>query len=180
VNVITGLIKANFPARISFKVTSKIDARTILDVSGSERLLGQGDMLFLSPVIGRMKRLHSPFVSDQEVHDVVNWIRDQGEPDYDPMIEKTLNLLEEQEKAQSNPTEGFDVDGEDYDPLYDQAVNLVIEKGQASTSMVQRVFRIGYNRAARILETMEREGLVGPADGAKPRQVIGGGASGPI
>ncbi len=172
VNVITGLIKANFPARISFKVTSKIDARTILDVSGSERLLGQGDMLFLSPVIGRMKRLHSPFVSDQEVHDAVHWIREQGEPDYDPRIEKTLNLLEEQEKAQNNPTEGMNMDGEEYDPLYDQAVNMVIEKGHASTSMVQRVFRIGYNRAARILETMEREGVVGPADGAKPREIL--------
>lgn len=170
VNVITGLIKANFPARISFKVASKIDARTVMDSSGAERLLGQGDMLFLSPSVGRVKRLHSPFVSDQEVHDVVSWIRSQGEPDYDVRIEKTLKTLEEQEQKGSDG----DVEGafSEYDPLYDQAVNMVLEKGQASTSMVQRVFRIGYNRAARILEMMEREGVVGPADGAKPRQVL--------
>jgi S-DNA-T family DNA segregation ATPase FtsK/SpoIIIE len=168
VNVITGLIKANFPARISFKVASKIDARTVMDQSGAERLLGMGDMLFLSPVVGRVKRLHSPFVSDQEVHDVVGWIQDQGEPNYDPEIERVMKIMEESEGKTS--ADGDSVD--EYDPLYDQAVNLVIEKGQASTSMVQRVFRIGYNRAARILETMEREGVVGPADGAKPRQVI--------
>lgn len=170
VNVITGLIKANFPARISFKVASKIDARTVMDQSGAERLLGQGDMLFLSPSVGRVKRLHSPFVSDQEVHDVVSWIRGQGEPDYDPRIEKTLKALEEQE-IKNSMGEG-ETDFSEYDPLYDQAVNLVLEKGQASTSMVQRVFRIGYNRAARILEMMEKEGVVGPADGAKPRQVL--------
>lgn len=169
VNVITGLIKANFPARISFKVTSKIDARTILDQSGAERLLGQGDMLFYSPAIGRVKRLHSPFVSDQEVHDVVSWIVTQGDPDYDPEIERVLKVMEESENSKSSMDGEI---GDGYDPLYDQAVNLVLEKGQASTSMVQRVFRIGYNRAARILETMEKEGVVGPADGAKPRQVL--------
>lgn len=168
VNVITGLIKANFPARISFKVASKIDARTVMDQSGAERLLGMGDMLFLSPVVGRVKRLHSPFVSDQEVHDVVGWIQDQGEPNYDPEIERVMKIMEESEGKSSGDSDSVD----EYDPLYDQAVNLVLEKGQASTSMVQRVFRIGYNRAARILETMEREGVVGPADGAKPRQVL--------
>ena len=169
VDVITGLIKANFPSRISFKVASRIDARTVLDNSGSERLLGQGDMLFLSPGAEAPKRLHSPFVSDQEVHDVVEWVRTQGEPDYDPRIEA---MIERVEAMESNGT-GMGADGEEeYDPLYDQAYNLVVEKGMASTSMVQRVFRIGYNRAARILETMEREGVVGPADGAKPRQVL--------
>jgi len=170
VNVITGLIKANFPARISFKVASKIDARTVMDTSGAERLLGQGDMLFMSPSVGKVKRLHSPFVSDQEVHDVVGWIRTQGEPDYDVQIEKTLKTLEEQEnKAGFSESSGGI---SEYDPLYDEAVNLVLQKGQASTSMVQRVFRIGYNRAARILEVMEKEGVVGPADGSKPRQIL--------
>ena len=169
VDVITGLIKANFPSRISFKVASRIDARTVLDNSGAERLLGQGDMLFLSPGAESPKRLHSPFVSDQEVHDVVEWIRSQGEPDYDPRIEAMIEKIE----AMDSPSAGAPGGGEEeYDPLYDQAYNLVVEKGFASTSMVQRVFRIGYNRAARILETMEREGVVGPADGAKPRQVL--------
>ena len=169
VNVITGLIKANFPSRISFKVASRIDARTVLDNSGAEKLLGQGDMLFLSPGAGRPKRLHSPFVSDKEVHDVVDYLRAQGRPDYDAQIEQMIERIERSESASAGGEPG----SEEYDPLYDQAVNLVIERGMASTSMVQRVFRIGYNRAARMLETMERDGIVGPADGAKPRQVFG-------
>ena len=168
VNVITGLIKANFPARMSFRVVSKIDARTVLDASGAEKLLGQGDMLLMEPGAARAKRLHSAYVSDKEVSDVVNWVRSQGSPEYDPQIEEAMRRVEESEKGDSLGLE----DSDDYDPLYDQAVALVAEKGQASTSMVQRVFRIGYNRAARILETMEREGVVGPADGAKPRRVL--------
>ena len=169
VNVITGLIKANFPSRVSFKVASRIDARTVMDTSGAEKLLGQGDMLFMSPGAGRPKRLHSPFVSDKEVHDVVDYLRRQGRPEYDAQIESMIQRMEESE---NNGSPGIDGDNQEYDALYDQAVNLVVEKGLASTSMVQRVFRIGYNRAARILETMEREGVVGPADGAKPRQVL--------
>ncbi|HQH28664.1 MAG TPA: FtsK/SpoIIIE domain-containing protein, partial [Oligoflexia bacterium] len=173
VNVITGLIKANFPARISFKVASKIDARTVMDTPGADKLLGMGDMLFMSPHVGSVRRLHSPYVSDKEVHDVVDWLRAQGGPNYDAAIEKMIERLEEAEAGSA----GAGGDDGEYDALYDQAVNLVIEKGFASTSMVQRVFRIGYNRAARILETMEREGVVGPADGAKPRQVLVGNAS---
>ncbi len=169
VNVITGLIKANFPSRISFKVASRIDSRTVLDASGAEKLLGQGDLLFLSPGAGRPKRLHSPFVSDKEVHDVVQWLRSQGKPHYDKEIQQMIDRIEQGEQQAG---EGPGATQEEYDPLYDQAVNIVIEKGLASTSMVQRVFRIGYNRAARILETMEKEGIVGPADGAKPRQVL--------
>lgn len=169
VNVITGLIKANFPSRISFKVASRIDSRTVLDASGAEKLLGQGDLLFLSPGAGRPKRLHSPFVSDKEVHDVVQWLRSQGKPHYDKEIQLMIDRIEQGEQQEAG---GPGAAEEEYDPLYDQAVNIVIEKGLASTSMVQRVFRIGYNRAARILETMEREGIVGPADGAKPRQVL--------
>ncbi|MCC6931694.1 MAG: DNA translocase FtsK 4TM domain-containing protein [Deltaproteobacteria bacterium] len=170
VNVITGLIKANFSARISFQVASRIDARTVMDTSGAEKLLGKGDMLFLAPGTGRIRRLHAPFVSDKEVYDVVAFIRRQGGPQYDTAIEEMIKRIEDRENSEGG---GETSDG-DYDDLYDQAVNLVIEKGQASTSMVQRYFRIGYNRAARILETMEKEGLVGPADGAKPRQVING------
>ena len=171
VNVITGLIKANFPARISFKVASKIDARTVLDTSGSEKLLGQGDMLFLAPWLGQLKRLHSPYVSDQEVHDVCDWLRSQGSPMYDGSIEQMISKMEQNEGGSSA---GIDGNGEEYDEFYDRAVSLVVEKGQASTSMVQRAFRIGYNRAARILETMEREGIVGPADGARPRKILVG------
>lgn len=168
VNVITGLIKANFPSRISFQVASRIDARTVMDTSGAEKLLGQGDMLFLAPGMGRVKRLHGAFVSDKEVQDAVQWIRDQGRPDYDPEIEKTIERLNESEHSD---VFGLEEIADEYDALYDQAVSLVKDKGQASTSLVQRVFRIGYNRAARILDKMEKEGVVGPADGAKPRQV---------
>lgn len=168
VNVITGLIKANFPSRISFKVASRIDARTILDTSGSERLLGMGDMLFLAPGTSAIKRLHGPFVSDKEVVDVVAWLKDQADPDYDDEIESVIEKIEEMEgKGNGAGSAGDD----EYDALYDDAVQYVIEKGQASTSMIQRGFRIGYNRAARILECMEREGIVGPADGAKPRKI---------
>lgn len=168
VNVITGLIKANFPSRISFKVASRIDSRTVLDGSGSERLLGQGDMLFVSGGAGRPRRLHGAFVSDNEVHRVVSWWRGQGAPDYDPQIEEMVKRVND-----ADHDGGFAADAEfESDPLYDQALQLVVEKGQASTSMIQRVFRIGYNRAARILEMMEREGVVGPADGAKPRQIL--------
>ncbi len=168
VNVITGLIKANFPARISFQVASRIDARTVMDTSGAEKLLGQGDMLFLLPGSGRVRRLHSAFVSDKEVQDVTEWIKSQGPPDYDPDIEAMIKRIEEMEKnVEMMP--GME---DELDPLYDQAVRLVLEKGLASTSMVQRAFRIGYNRAARILEMMEREGVVGPQDGAKPREVL--------
>lgn len=169
VNVITGLIKANFPARVSFKVASRIDARTVMDSSGAEKLLGDGDMLFLNPGSGRIKRLHAPLVTDQEVYAVGEALRAQGAPDYDAEIE---SMVEKIERAESSGI-GME-EGNEFDPLYDQAVTLVLDKGQASTSMVQRVFRIGYNRAARILETMEREGVVGPADGAKPRTILAG------
>ncbi len=169
VNVITGLIKANFPSRISFQVASKVDSRTVIDTSGAEKLLGQGDMLFLPPGTGRLRRLHSPFVSDSEVSDVIAYIRSQGDPDYDPEVSKVIESMNQK----GSGIDGFGSGGEsEFDPLYDQAVQLVIEKGQASTSMVQRAFRIGYNRAARILDSMESEGVVGPADGARPRQII--------
>lgn len=170
VNVITGLIKANFPSRISFQVASRIDSRTVLDTSGAERLLGHGDMLFMAPGLGRIKRLHAAYVSDQEVQRVVEALRKVAEPDYDPEIEKIIERLMEGEASLNSQ-----VEFEEFDPLYDRAVAFVVERGQASTSMVQRAFRIGYNRAARILECMEREGVVGPAEGAKPREIRVGG-----
>jgi S-DNA-T family DNA segregation ATPase FtsK/SpoIIIE len=161
VDVITGLIKANFPARISFQVTSRVDSRTILDSIGSERLLGDGDMLFLPPGSARLMRIHGAYVSDQEIKRVVNFIKQQAKPQYK---EEIFAVRTEGEK-------GYEED--EYDEMYDRAVELVCESQQASISMVQRRLRVGYNRAARMIEQMERDGIIGPADGAKPREVYG-------
>ena len=161
VDVITGLIKANFPARISFQVTSRIDSRTILDASGAERLLGEGDLLFLPPGTARVQRLHGAFVSDTDVHRVVDFIKRQEQPRYE------MELLE------SDEDEGDEGEDEDLsDEMYDLAVRLVTEHRQASISWLQRRLRVGYNRAARMVERMEREGVVSPASGARPREVI--------
>ena len=160
VNVITGLIKANMPSRISFQVRTKVDARTILDQNGSENLLGMGDMLYLPPGVAALERCHGPFVSDEEARRVTDFLREQAEPDYG------LELDVEEEGVDG-------VIGEDeYDELYDEALSFVASQGKASTSMVQRRFKIGYNRAARIIDILEREGVVGPADGARPRKVL--------
>ncbi|MGB3224258.1 MAG: DNA translocase FtsK 4TM domain-containing protein [Desulforhopalus sp.] len=163
VDVLTGLIKANFPTRISFKVSSKIDSRTILDASGAEHLLGAGDMLFLAPGTADIKRIHGAYISEKETADIVEFWKAQGDSAYDESV------IQEIEKEQNGT--GVD-DDDDFDERYDEAVALVSEAGQASISMVQRRLRVGYNRAARMIEMMEKEGLVGPADGAKPREVI--------
>jgi DNA segregation ATPase FtsK/SpoIIIE, S-DNA-T family len=159
VDVITGLIKANFPARISFQVTSRVDSRTILDSIGSEKLLGNGDLLYLPPGTARLTRVHGAFVSDQDVRKVMKFIKQQGRPNYLPDV---FEVKKEAEAA---------VADEEYDEMYDQAVAIVTETQQASISMIQRRLRVGYNRAARMIEQMERDGVVGPADGAKPREV---------
>jgi S-DNA-T family DNA segregation ATPase FtsK/SpoIIIE len=174
VDVITGLIKANFPARISFRVTSKIDSRTILDGMGAERLLGKGDMLFMRPGAQHVKRVHGAFISDADVNRVVTQVKKQATPQYDPAIIAACEKALEEESVAGGGDSEFD----EYDALYDKAVELVVDKGKASTSMVQRAFRIGYNRAARIIEMMEREGVIGPMDGAKPRQVLVGAIGG--
>ncbi|MCK6526701.1 DNA translocase FtsK 4TM domain-containing protein [Myxococcota bacterium] len=161
VDVITGLIKANFPARVSFRVSSKIDSRTILDCNGAEHLLGQGDMLFLLPGKGELKRIHGAFVSDDEVKRVVTHLKAQAEPQY------LDSILEAKDASEDDGDEA-----EELDEYYDQAVAVVAETRAASTSMLQRRLKIGYNRAARIIERMEKEGVVGPADGAKPREVF--------
>ncbi|HEU4342620.1 MAG TPA: DNA translocase FtsK 4TM domain-containing protein [Candidatus Binatia bacterium] len=159
VDVITGLIKANFPARISFQVTSRVDSRTILDSIGAEKLLGSGDLLYLPPGTARLTRIHGAFVSDHEVRRVMTFIKEQAKPRYRPEV---FEAKREIEAAAGD---------EEYDEMYDQAVAIVTETQQASISMIQRRLRVGYNRAARMIEQMERDGVVGPADGAKPREV---------
>ena len=166
--VVTGIIKANMPSRIAFQVRSRLDGRIILDQNGAESLLGKGDMLFLPPGVAELVRCHGAFVSDDEVRNVCDFLRAQGEPDYEAEIR-----VEESDDNEMAP--------EDYDEYYDQAVAYVVQEGKASTSMIQREFKIGYNRAARMVEVMEREGVVGPADGARPRKVLvmsGGGVMG--
>ena len=160
VDVITGLIKANFPARISFQVTSRVDSRTILDSMGGEKLLGNGDLLFMPPGTARLVRVHGAFVSDQEVRRVMKFIKQQGRPSYRPEVLEAKKAIDSAVAAD-----------EEYDEMYDQAVAVVTETQQASISMIQRRLRVGYNRAARMIEQMERDGVVGPADGAKPREV---------
>jgi len=161
VDVITGTIKANFPTRISFQVTSKIDSRTILGEQGAEQLLGQGDMLYMAAG-GRITRVHGPFVSDEEVEAVVAHLRAQGEPDY---------LEAVTEDTDSGLIGGLD-DGGSGDDLYDQAVQLVISQRKASTSFVQRHLQIGYNRAARLIEQMEAQNVIGPANHVGKREVL--------
>jgi S-DNA-T family DNA segregation ATPase FtsK/SpoIIIE len=173
VDVITGLIKANFPARLSFRVTSRIDSRTILDSMGAEKLLGKGDMLFMLPGAVPLKRVHGAYVSDEEVQKVVGALKSQCPPQYDEaIISACEKALAEDSGSGGQNGSGEGGETEEFDPFYDKAVELVLEKGQASTSMIQRTFRIGYNRAARIIEMMEREGVVGKMDGVKPREVL--------
>ncbi len=160
VDVLTGIIKANFPSRISYKVTSRVDSRTILDSMGAEKLLGRGDMLFMPPGTHRLLRIHGAMVSDDEIERIIKFIKEQKKPDY---IEEIFSsVVVEDEK-----TEG----AEDYDEKYDEALALVARDRQASISYIQRRLRIGYNRAARIIETMERDGVVGPSDGVRPREI---------
>jgi len=165
VDVITGLIKANVPTRVAFQVSSKIDSRTILDQMGAEALLGQGDMLYLPPGTGYPQRVHGAFVSDQEVHRIAEYLKSQGEPQY---IDGVLNSLEEVSEEGGG---GASLDAE-ADPLYDQAVDIVLKSRRASISLVQRHLRIGYNRAARLIEQMEAAGIVSAMQGNGNREVI--------
>ena len=169
VDVITGVIKANFPARMSFQVTSRHDSRTILDGIGAENLLGMGDMLFMQPG-GGISRVHGAYLSEVEIERVTAFLKKQGKPTYDESI------LRPRGDEDGN---GGEAQEEYEDELYDQAVAVVSDMRQASVSMIQRRMRIGYNRAARLIERMEREGIVGPGDGAKPREVLVGNAANP-
>jgi len=159
VDVLTGLIKANFPSRISFRVAARVDSRTILDSIGAERLLGKGDMLFLPPGSARLTRIHGAFVTEQEIARLTTYLRKTGKPTYDDTvgkIERTTEVAEVDER----------------DELFDEAVRFVVSSGQASTSMLQRRFRIGFSRAGRLVDVMERDGIIGPADGSKPREIL--------
>jgi S-DNA-T family DNA segregation ATPase FtsK/SpoIIIE len=171
VDVITGTIKANFPTRISFQVTSKIDSRTILGEGGAEQLLGQGDMLFMAGG-GRISRVHGPFVSDSEVESVVAHLRAQGEPDYNNAVLEDEPGSDVFEAMIGNEGGSGGGDGSSGDDLYDQAVALVARERKASTSFVQRHLQIGYNRAARIIEQMEAEGVVSRANHVGKREVL--------
>ena len=163
VDVLTGLIKANFPCRLSFRVSSKVDSRTVLDCNGAEQLLGEGDMLFLPPGTSRLIRIHGGYISEKEIQQITEFLKKQAQPEYEEKVlagaerEKGNALLEISELE---------------DELYQQAARFVIETGKASTSLLQRRLRIGYGRAARLLDMMEHEGLIGPPDGSKPRQVL--------
>jgi DNA segregation ATPase FtsK/SpoIIIE, S-DNA-T family len=170
VDVITGLIKANFPARVSFRVATKVDSRTILDANGAEALLGKGDMLYLPSGSARVHRLHAPFVTEKEIAAVVEFWKAQGLAEYQ---EQFLEPPKEEREAVAGGSgeNGEDGEAED-DPLFGDAVRLVVEFGKASTSLLQRRLRIGYGRAAHLIDLMEQDGIVGAADGPKPREVL--------
>ena len=166
VDVITGLIKANVPTRISFRLATKVDSRTILDNNGAEALLGRGDMLFLPPGTSRLQRVHAPFVTEAEISAVVDFWKAQGGAEY---VEAFLESPKDEKGRELNSEDGNE---DDNDPLFNDAVRLVFEFGKASTSLIQRRLRVGYGRAAHLIDMMERDGLVGPADGSKPREIL--------
>jgi S-DNA-T family DNA segregation ATPase FtsK/SpoIIIE len=164
VDVITGLIKANFPARLSFRVATRVDSRTILDVMGAEHLLGKGDMLFLPPGSSRLTRLHGAFVTETEINRVTDFWKAQAQPEYDQSF-----LIAPPAEDEGGAEEPVD---EEQDPMFEEAVRLVLQMGKASTSTLQRHLRLGYGRAARILDMMQRDGIIGPPDGSKPREIL--------
>jgi len=171
VDVITGLIKANFPARVSFRVATKVDSRTILDANGAEALLGKGDMLYLPSGSARVHRLHAPFVTEKEIAAVVEFWKAQAVAEYQQQFLDPPKEEREPAGAGASGEPGEEADGED-DPMYIDAVKLVVEFGKASTSLLQRRLRIGYGRAAHLIDLMEQDGIVGAADGPKPREVL--------
>jgi DNA segregation ATPase FtsK/SpoIIIE, S-DNA-T family len=170
VDVITGLIKANFPARVSFRVATKVDSRTILDANGAESLLGRGDMLYLPSGSARVHRLHAPYVTEKEIAAVVEFWKAQGQAQYQEKFLETPK--EDRESPEGAANDSGEISADENDPLFNDAVRLVIEFGKASTSLLQRRLRIGYGRAAHLIDLMERDGIVGAADGPKPREVL--------
>jgi S-DNA-T family DNA segregation ATPase FtsK/SpoIIIE len=170
VDVITGLIKANIPTRIAFQVSSKIDSRTILDQQGAEQLLGNGDMLYLPPGSGVPVRVHGAFVEDDEVHHVVKYLRSQAQPDYiEGIVDGSAGGMDLDGSGLSG---AGNLDAEEADPLYDEAVQMIVQSRRVSASSIQRRFKIGYNRAARLVEAMEAAGIVGPMENSGAREVL--------
>jgi len=169
VNVITGTIKANIPTRLALQVASQIDSRTILDQVGAEKLLGQGDTLFLSGELSKPIRLQSAYIDENELKDVVEYLKNQSSA-------QELDSIDLDGKGEDNPDAFFEsvVDDEDSDDLYDDAKQSVIDAGKASTSYLQRKLRVGYSRAARLIDMLEERGVIGPADGSRPREILSG------
>ena len=173
VDVITGLIKANLPSRISFRVASKVDSRTILDANGAEALLGRGDMLFMPPASARLVRMHGPLVTEKEINKVVDWWKSQSAPEYNEEFLKPFRDKDGRDKdSRDRETAEDEEDAEELDELYDAAVRIVVESGKASTSLLQRRLRLGYGRAARLLDLMQKDGIISSPDGSKPREVL--------
>ena len=166
VDVITGIIKANFPARISFRVATRVDSRTILDGMGAEHLLGKGDMLFLPPGSSRFTRVHGAFVTETEINERGRFLEGAGQAGIRPVLPDRAARAK---KAMPKPRKSI---RGDQDPMYEEALRVVLEMGKASTSTLQRRLRLGYGRAARILDMMHRDGIIGPPDGSKPREVL--------
>ncbi|MDE3179707.1 MAG: DNA translocase FtsK [Acidobacteriota bacterium] len=166
VDVITGLIKANLPSRISFRVASKVDSRTILDSNGAEALLGRGDMLFMPPASSRLARLHGSFVLEKEINKVVDWWKSQSAPQYNEEFLKPLR------DAESSGDDESEEDSPELDAVYEDAIRIVVESGKASTSLLQRRLRLGYGRAARLLDLMQKDGIISAPDGSRPREVL--------
>jgi S-DNA-T family DNA segregation ATPase FtsK/SpoIIIE len=176
VNVITGLIKANIPTRIALQVMSQIDSRTILDAQGAEKLLGAGDMLFLSGESAKPQRIQSAYISENEVKSVVNYLIDNYADELPQEINLDPNAKGEDDNSIFSSSFG-DEASEDEDDLYEEARDIVMKAGKASTSYLQRKLRVGYARAARLIDMLEERGVIGPGEGAKPREVMGGGSS---
>lgn len=171
-DVVTGLIKTNIPGRVALKVASKMDSRIIIDDSGAERLLPNGDMLFQAPGVGKPTRHHGPYLKDAEIANVVKHWADQGEPEYDPLALKALDGFSGGDGAEAGDSSGGGFEEEEYDERYDEILSWASAQKEISASLIQRKFRLGYPRAARMIEIFEKEGVVGPANGSKPRQVL--------
>jgi S-DNA-T family DNA segregation ATPase FtsK/SpoIIIE len=177
VNVITGLIKANVPSRLALQVASQIDSRTILDMPGAEKLLGAGDMLFLSGDVGQPSRVQSAFITETEVKGVVDYLINQYRNEV-PQVEIDFKAEQEKGNAAFGNLTGNGYEEDDGDDLYEDAKQAVVEAGKASTSYIQRKLRVGYARAARLIDMLEERGVVGPADGSRPREILAGGDDG--